>query len=199
MFEARFSKAKIFKNLIDALGELNNIIFNLYCSNDGIAIQEMDASISILKDVSMNYADFDFFRCNKTLCRGINVNNMRKVLNFAKNDDIITLKVDDEDEDSLSLVFETIIGKTKRRSNRIHHIKFEDISCEHISCEHFDIPKNVEYKCIIIMPSKKLQRIIHGMQDLVTKCDNHDLDDVIISCTKEGLRLRLYGVIERRR
>jgi len=46
MFEARFAQAKIFKHLIDALGELGELgdlehNFNLYCSNDGITIQDI--------------------------------------------------------------------------------------------------------------------------------------------------------------
>jgi hypothetical protein len=47
MFEARFAQAKIFKHLIDALGELGELgdlehNFNLYCSNDGITIQDIN-------------------------------------------------------------------------------------------------------------------------------------------------------------
>jgi hypothetical protein len=124
---------------------------------------------------------------------GINVTSMKKVLSLAKNDDIITMKVG-VDENSLTLVYEAI-GKKKRRVNRTHYIRFDDIHSNQI-----DVP-DLEFRCIISMPSEKFQRIIQDMEHLVLKqrliiaknmkkCDqSDDLDAVIISCTREGLRL----------
>jgi proliferating cell nuclear antigen PCNA len=208
MFEARFAQAKIFKHLIDALGELGELgdlehNFNLYCSNDGITIQDINIP-GVVAVVRLNSADFDFFQCDKPMRLGVNFTSMKKTLSFAKNNDIITMKVG-VDENSLSLVIEAI-GKKKRRVNRTHYIKFDDIHSEQIDVH------DLEFKCIISMPSEKLQRIIQDMEDLVfkqrliiaknMKKDDHndDLDSVIMSCTREGLRLCLNGgVTERRR
>lgn len=83
MFEARFAQAKIFKHLIDALGELGELgdlehNFNLYCSNDGITIQDINIPC-VVAVVRLNSADFDFFQCDKPMRLGVNVTSMRRL------------------------------------------------------------------------------------------------------------------------
>ena len=49
---------------------------------------------------------FDPYRCDRNLPLGINLANLGKILKCARNDDILTLKADD-DGDVLSMVFES--------------------------------------------------------------------------------------------
>ena len=99
---------------------------------------------------------------------------MSKILKCAGNDDIITLKAED-DGDSLTLMFES------ENQDRIadFELKLMDIDADQLG-----IP-NTEYKCNIKMPSTEFQRIIRDLQVLGDTCS--------IECTKEGVRFSVSG------
>jgi proliferating cell nuclear antigen PCNA len=105
MFEARLTQGKVFKQLIEALKDLVQEA-NIDCSDDEMSIQAMDNSHVALVAVSLRSGGFDHFRCDRPISLGFNATNMGKILKCAGNDDIITLKAED-DGDSLALVFES--------------------------------------------------------------------------------------------
>lgn len=105
MFEARLTQGKVFKQLIEALKDLVQEA-NIDCSDDELSIQAMDNSHVALVAVSLRSGGFDHFRCDRPISLGFNATNMGKILKCAGNDDIITLKAED-DGDSLALVFES--------------------------------------------------------------------------------------------
>ena len=105
MFEARLTQGKVFKQLIEALKDLVQEA-NIDCSDDEISIQAMDNSHVSLVAVSLRSGGFDHFRCDRPISLGFNAANMGKILKCAGNDDIITLKAEDEG-DSLTMMFES--------------------------------------------------------------------------------------------
>lgn len=105
MFEARLTQGKVFKQLIEALKDLVQEA-NIDCTDDEMSIQAMDNSHVALVAVCLRSGGFDHFRCDRPISLGFNATNMGKILKCAGNDDIITLKAEDEG-DSLALVFES--------------------------------------------------------------------------------------------
>jgi len=108
MFEARLTQGKVFKQLIEALKDLVQEA-NIDCSDDEISIQAMDNSHVSLVAVSLRSGGFDHFRCDRPISLGFNAANMGKILKCAGNDDIITLKAEDEG-DALTMMFESPNG-----------------------------------------------------------------------------------------
>ena len=108
MFEARLTQGKVFKQLIEALKDLVQEA-NIDCSDDEISIQAMDNSHVSLVAVSLRSGGFDHFRCDRPISLGFNAANMGKILKCAGNEDIITLKAEDEG-DALTRMFESPSG-----------------------------------------------------------------------------------------
>jgi len=173
MFEARLIQGKVLKQLLEALKDLI-IDCNIDCSEEEMAIQAMDSSHVSLVAVSLASASFDHYRCDRPISLGFNSNNMSKILKCAGNDDVITLKSEDEAE-NLTLMFES---PTQDRLSDFE-LKLMDINKEQLG-----IP-DTDYKCTIQMPSNEFQRIIRDLQVLGDSC--------VISCTKEGIRFSVSG------
>ena len=105
MFEARLTQGRIFKALIESIKDLVQDA-NIDCSEDELSIQAMDSSHVSLVAVTLRSAGFDHFRCDRPISLGFNSANMSKILKCAGNDDVVTLKAEDEG-DTLTLMFES--------------------------------------------------------------------------------------------
>lgn len=173
MFEARIIEGKIFKQLIEAIKDLVTQA-NFDCSDEGMSIQAMDSSHVSLVEVKLRETGFDHYRCDRQVNIGIDSNNMSKILKCAGNDDILTLKAEDE-PDTLMLQFE---DKKKERTSDF------EMNLVEISDEQLGIP-DTEYSCTVRMPSMDFQRIIRDMATLGDTCT--------IACSKEGVRFRVSG------
>lgn len=173
MFEARLVQGKLFKQLIEALKDLVQNA-NIDCSEEEMSIQAMDSSHVSLVQVVLRANGFDHYRCDRGLALGFNSVNLGKILKCAGNDDILTLKAEDT-QDNLTLMFES--------PNQDRISDFE-LKLMEINEEQLGIP-DTEYKCTVKMPSGEFQRIIRDMMTLGDTC--------IISCTKEGIRFSVSG------
>eukprot|EP00563_Minutocellus_polymorphus_P004476 CAMPEP_0181042792 /NCGR_PEP_ID=MMETSP1070-20121207/12347_1 /TAXON_ID=265543 /ORGANISM="Minutocellus polymorphus, Strain NH13" /LENGTH=259 /DNA_ID=CAMNT_0023121045 /DNA_START=48 /DNA_END=827 /DNA_ORIENTATION=- len=173
MFEARLTQGRIFKALIESIKDLVQDA-NIDCSEDELSIQAMDSSHVSLVAVTLRSSGFDHFRCDRPISLGFNSANMSKILKCAGNDDVVTLKAEDEG-DTLTLMFES------EGQDRIadFELKLMDIDSEQLG-----IP-DTEYQCTVKMPSGEFQRIIRDLQVLGDTCT--------ISCTKEGIRFSVSG------
>ena len=173
MFEARLTEGNLLKKIIEAIKDLVQEA-NVDCSETGLTMQAMDASHVSLCSLNMRSGGFDHFRCDRSISLGLNLANLGKILKCAGNDDVVTLKAEDE-PDTLTLMFEA--PNQERISD--FELKLMDIETEHLG-----IP-NEEYKCTISMPSNEFQRIIRDLSVIGETC--------IISCTKEGVRFSVSG------
>ena len=138
------------------------------------SLQAMDSSHVSLCALVMRSDMFDHFRCDRNISLGLSLANMAKILKCAGNDDIITLKAED-DADSLTLMFES--DKQDRISD--FELKLMDIDSEHLG-----IP-DTDYSTVIRMPSAEFQRIVRDMTVLGDTCT--------ISCSKEGVKFSVNG------
>jgi proliferating cell nuclear antigen len=112
----------------------------------------MDSSHVSLCAIVLKTEGFDHFRCDKSFALGMNFPNFAKILKCAGNDDVVTLRCE-EDTDALTLVFES------PNQDRISDFEFKLMDIE---TEHLGIPET-EYKCSVRMPSGEFQRIIRDI------------------------------------
>jgi proliferating cell nuclear antigen len=54
----------------------------------------------------MNAPGFDHYRCDKAISLGVNTPNLSKILKCAGNEDLVTIK-SEEETDTLSMMFES--------------------------------------------------------------------------------------------
>lgn len=173
MFEARLTQGKLFKQLVEALRDLVQQS-NIECSEEEMAIQAMDSSHVSLVQVVLRSSGFEHYRCDRPLALGFNSSNLGKILKCAANEDVLTLKAEDEGE-KLTLMFES--------PNQDRISDFE-LNLMEINEEQLGIPET-DYKCTVKMPSGEFQRIIRDMMTLGDTCE--------ISCSKEGIRFSVKG------
>jgi len=158
MFEARLVEGSILKKLVDAMKDLVTDA-NIDVSTSGLAMQAMDSSHVSLCAVLLRADGFDHFRADRTITLGLNFTSLAKILKCAGNNDIITMKAED-DADTLDLMFET------ESQDRISdfNMKLMDIDSEHLG-----IPGQ-DYKVMIKMPAAEFQRICRDMSVLGETC-----------------------------
>lgn len=119
----------------------------------------MDSSHVSLCAMMMRSEGFDHYRCDKTMSLGVNTANLGKLLKCAGNEDVITLK-SEEDTDNLTMHFES---PSQDRVSEFE-LKLMDIESEHLG-----IPET-EYKCNVRLPAAEFQRIIRDLGILGDSC-----------------------------
>ena len=107
----------------------------------------MDNSHVALVSMMLKAEAFAPFRCDRNLALGVNLGSLTKVLRAAQNDDILTIKAEDQ-PDVLNLVFE----------NSSDRISEYDLKLMDTDQEHLGIPET-EYAATITMPSAEFKRI----------------------------------------
>ena len=128
----------------------------------------MDQSHVSLCALLLRVDAFDHYRCDKAFSMGVNTSNFSKLLKCSGNEDIVTLK-SEEDGDMLSMTFEA------KEQDRISEFGLKTMD---IVSEHLGIP-DTEYQCNVKMPSGEFQRIMRDLTVLGDTCK--------IAVTKEGI------------
>ncbi|KAI8978073.1 proliferating cell nuclear antigen [Pilobolus umbonatus] len=175
MLEARLPEAKLLKSLLDAVRELVTEC-NFECNDSGIALQAMDNSHVALVAMMLRSDGFDPYRCDRNLPLGINLGSLSKILKCARNDDILTIKADDNG-DVLSLTFES------KESDKISEY---DLKLMDIDSEHLGIPETT-YEAVVTMSSVRFQEICRDLSTLS--------ESVTIEVTKDSVKFSSDGDI----
>lgn len=175
MFEARLVQSAILKKVLEAIKELlNQASFD--CSNSGIQLQAMDNSHVSLVSLNLRSDGFDKYRCDRNLSMGINLASMAKIMKCAGNDDVLTIKAQDN-ADTVTFIFET---------QNQEKVSDYEMKLMNLDQEHLGIPET-NYSCIIKMPSSEFARICRDLSQFG--------ESVVISCTKEGVKFSTAGDI----
>lgn len=137
------------KAVLNAIGDLvEDAMF--ICNSDGITFRGMDASHVALLDVTFPKSSFEELD-TQTSFFGLRVDDFKKVMNAAGNDDIIELQISDADMMKVS-----ISGSLKMEFN-IRLIEKSQVNTP--------IPK-VEYKSKISMDPNTMNRILSNLQSI---------------------------------
>ncbi|KAK6501820.1 proliferating cell nuclear antigen [Arthrobotrys musiformis] len=175
MLEARLEQAQILKKVVEAIKDLVQDC-NFDCNDAGIQLQAMDNSHVALVSMKLGSEGFSPYRCDRNIALGINLNSLMKVLRAAANEDLLTLKAEDQ-PDSLNLLFE---------SSSQDRISEYDIKLMDIDQEHLGIPET-EYAATITLPSAEFQRICRDLSLLS--------ESVSIEANKDGVKFACSGDI----
>jgi len=175
MFEARLLDGGILKKILDAIKDLlNEATFD--CSESGLQLQAMDNSHVSLVNLNLRSDGFDKFRCDRNLSMGMNLSSLYKILKCASNDDIVTIKAQDN-ADIVSFVFESKNGDC---------VSDFDMKLMNLDQEHLGIPET-DYACTIKMPSGQWARIVRDLSQFG--------ESIAIACTKQGVKFSSTGDI----
>ena len=101
---------------------------------------------------------------------------MSKILRCAANDDIITIKAQDQ-ADTVTFMFE---------SPNQEKVSDYEMKLMNLDQEHLGIPET-DYAAVIKMPAAEFQRVIKDLSQFG--------ESVVISCTKEGVKFSAAGDI----
>jgi len=175
MFEARLVQGNLLKKVLESLKDLLNEA-TWDCADTGIQLQAMDNSHVSLVSVLLRADGFDKFRCDRQLSMGMNLTSMSKILRCAANDDIITIKAQDQ-ADTVTFMFE---------SPNQEKVSDYEMKLMNLDQEHLGIPET-DYAAVIKMPSAEFQRVIKDLSQFG--------ESVVISCTKEGVKFSAAGDI----
>ncbi|XP_014251206.1 proliferating cell nuclear antigen [Cimex lectularius] len=173
MFEARLVQSSILKKVLEAIKDLlNEAMFD--CSDSGIQLQAMDNSHVSLVSLNLRSDGFDKYRCDRNLSMGINLVSMAKIMKCAGNDDILTIKAQDN-ADTVMFMFES------QNQEKVSDYEMKLILLDQ---EHLGIPET-DYSCIIKMPSGEFARICKDLSMFG--------ESIVISCSKEGVKFSATG------
>jgi len=175
MFEARLIQGSLLKKTLDSIKDLLKEA-TWDCSDSGIQLQAMDNSHVSLVSVLLRHDGFDKFRCDRQLSMGMNLDSMSKILKCAANDDIITVKAQDQ-ADNVTFMFE---------SPNQEKVSDYEMKLMNLDQEHLGIPET-DYACVIKMPAGEFARVVRDLSQFG--------ESVVISCTKEGVKFSAAGDI----
>jgi len=175
MFEARLVQGSLLKKVLESLKDLLNEA-TWDCADTGIQLQAMDNSHVSLVSVSLRADGFDKFRCDRQLSMGMNLTSMSKILRCAANDDIITIKAQDQ-ADNVTFMFE---------APNQEKVSDYEMKLMNLDQEHLGIPET-DYAAVVKLPSGEFQRIIKDLSQFG--------ESVVIACTKEGVKFSAAGDI----
>ncbi|KAF8321304.1 proliferating cell nuclear antigen [Clavulina sp. PMI_390] len=199
MFESKLSQAAVLKKLLDGTNQPSSWRYgddaklielhppsltrhdlvtdaNFECNEEGLIMQAMDNSHVALVAIKLEKDGFQTYRCDHAMPLGVNLTSLTKVLKCSKDDDVVTLKAEDN-ADVLSLKFES------KNSDRVaeYDMKLMDIDQDVLA-----IPET-EYDCKVYMPSNEFTRICRELATLG--------ESVRIEVSKEGIRFASEGDI----
>merc|ERR1711923_330487 len=175
MFEARLVQGNLLKKVLESLKDLLNEA-TWDCADTGIQLQAMDNSHVSLVSVLLRADGFDKFRCDRQLSMGMNLTSMSKILRCASNDDIITIKAQDQ-ADNVTFMFE---------APNQEKVSDYEMKLMNLDQEHLGIPET-DYAAVVKLPSGEFQRIIKDLSQFG--------ESVVIACSKEGVKFSAAGDI----
>jgi proliferating cell nuclear antigen len=141
----------------------------------------MDSAHVSLVSLQLNENGFEEFRCDKPMTLGINLVDFSKILKMANNNDIVTLKADEENS-FLNILFENK-GNLLFNQGSDRSAEFQ-LNLLTLDTESLGIP-DTEYPTYIRMSSSEFVRLCKDMTQLA--------DAVHINVAKEGAVFSVHG------
>ncbi len=92
------------KKVFEAIKDLCTDV-NIDCNESGMSLQAMDSSHVSLVSMLLRDTGFEHYRCDRTMSLGLNMTNVSKIFKICGNDDIVTMKAEDEG-DTIMFTFE---------------------------------------------------------------------------------------------
>ena len=148
-----------FKILVEALKEILTDI-NLEFDQNGIKIQSLDSSRTVLVYLTLEAENFEKYHCKSKKVIGVNTLNLFKLIKTMNNNDTLSLYLSKDNISQLGILIEN----GEKNSQTTYNLNLIDIDEQDIN-----IP-DLEFNSIITMPSNDFQKLLR---------DAHNICDII--------------------
>ncbi|XP_068237430.1 proliferating cell nuclear antigen-like [Palaemon carinicauda] len=175
MFEARLVRSSILSKVTNAIKELLNEA-TWVCTDSGIQLQAIDTSHVSLVSLNLLAEGFDEYKCDRNLVMGINISVMSKILKCATDDDVVTIKAQDN-ADTITFIFEF----RSQQKNSKYIMKLMNLDPEYLNIS------DINHNCLIRMPSNEFSLICRDLSQFG--------DSINIACIKDGVKFSTGGDI----
>lgn len=154
MLEATLATAATLKRLMDAIKELVSDT-NFDCDEYGIRMKGMDNSGVATVFINLHSSSFKSFQCTRSFTLGLIIGSFVRVLEYAKDDREVALKVDNEKR-TLTLTY------TPKASERVAD---HPIGLLEIEGETLEVPDVVEYHAEVEMSASEFASICEKLEE----------------------------------
>jgi proliferating cell nuclear antigen len=170
--EVRTVQAAAFKILIEALKELLTDTC-LEFDETGIKVVAMDTSHVVLVHLKLEAAKFELYHCDSKTCIGVNMINFHKLIKTINNNDTLTLYIDNDDLNHMSIKIEN----SEKGSKTTYKLNLMDLDNQKITVDP------AEFSSIITLPSSDFQKICRDMHNIAEYMEIKSLgSQLIFSC-----------------
>lgn len=153
--DIRTVQAMSFKILIEALKDLLTDV-NIEIDHLGLRVLSMDSSHCVLVHLKLDADKFEFFACKKNTTIGLNMIFLHKIIKTINSNDVLTLFIEEEDENHLGIKIENSDKNTKTT----YKLTLYDLDNVKISME----PE--KFNTVITLPSTDFQKICRDMHQI---------------------------------
>ncbi|KAL2936069.1 Proliferating cell nuclear antigen [Bienertia sinuspersici] len=173
MLELRLVQGSILKKALEPIRDLVNDA-NFDFSETEFSIQGHSPMAVVM--LWLRADGFEKYRCDRSVSMGMNLASVAKMLKCADNEDVISIKAEDE-SDTVTFILEPP-----------NHGKITELEMHlmDIDTERLDIPEP-EHDAIVTMPSAKFASICSGLSSIGKT--------VVISVTHEGVKFSTTGEV----
>ena len=154
-----------FKILVEALKEILTDI-NLEFDQNGIKIQSLDSSRTVLVYLTLEAENFEKYHCETKKIIGVNTLNLFKLIKTMNNNDTLSLYLSKDNISQLGILIEN----GEKNSQTTYNLNLIDIDEQDIN-----IP-DLEFNSIITMPSNDFQKLLRDAHNI---CDIIEIMDLL--------------------
>ncbi|KAL6620834.1 hypothetical protein ACP70R_035973 [Stipagrostis hirtigluma subsp. patula] len=180
MLELKLVKESLFLSFLEAILDLVDVA-SVDCTRKGLKLKAVDTQHVAIITLFFPAEDFQHYHCDEYISMGIPIDDMVKVIRCADEDDTITIKVGDENFDTVTLLFES----PKENDATIAY----DLRLVDAHMQRFRIPDwkvlDSKYEAFVEMPSAKFMRVCKYLS--IIGGNGH------ISVTDKGLKFFASG------
>lgn len=179
-----------FRTLMTALKDIL-IETNIYFTQDGIRIINMDKSHTVLVHMFLAATNFEYYQCKKEkIIIGVNMFHLFKLINSIDNDDTLTIYIESGDYNDgivsyLALKFE---------NGDIKQCKTQKLRLIEPEAEELEYP-DVKFSSVINLPSSDFQKIIRDLSCISEKIEICSVgNELIFKCVGQFASAEIHRV-----
>ncbi|KAL6618636.1 hypothetical protein ACP70R_033775 [Stipagrostis hirtigluma subsp. patula] len=180
MLELKLLKESRFFNFLEAILDLVDMA-NVDCSSTGLKLQAVDTEHVVVITLLFPAEEFEHYHCDDDYSMGIAIDDMVKAIRDVDKDDRITMKIGDENINTITLIFES----PEDNDTTAFDLRLVDASSHRFLIPDWKVLDS-EYQAFVEMPSAKFMRVCKYLT-------NTGGGDGRISVTDKGLKFFASG------
>ena len=161
LLELKTGQAGNIKILFEVLKEVLLSDINIIFTPENIKVVQIDGSNIALVHLNLRSEAFEYYHCSKPrIIIGLSTSNFYKIIKIAKNDEVISLLIEEDKEDKM------IIKIENSNDNRIFESNLELLD---VPIDNIDIP-SAEFDEWVTLPAPKFQKYMKDLNSLGIDC-----------------------------